>query len=131
MTEFNAMWAYGSHFRAESELLGNIYISYDSGIAVVALTTCQSSRADRRPVDAALKYVGVVRKIIRITYGTYQVNVMRCSWIKPNVVGNRTMRQDEHGFWLVKKDAFQPRSAEPYILPAHASQVCILVHYVR
>lgn len=127
VSEFKAMWAYGNHFRAEMPLSGNTFLSYDFGIAVVARTTCQSSTQDQRPVEADLQYVGIVRKIIRVSYATLRVNVMKCSWIKPNLVGNRTIRQDPHGFWLVKKDAFQPPHEDPYILPAHAAQVSFVL----
>lgn len=123
--EWNAMWAYGNHFRCESKTVGNPHISYDSGIAAVAITTCQSSSRDIRPIETILQYVGVVRGIMRLSYGTLKVNVMTCSWIRPNLVGRPTIRKDPHGFWLVKKGAFQPPNMEPYILPAHAAQVSI------
>jgi hypothetical protein len=34
-----------------------------------------------------------------------------------------TMRVDEYGFWKVKDYAFQNSEVEPYLLPAHATQV--------
>ncbi|KAG0593706.1 hypothetical protein M758_UG012500 [Ceratodon purpureus] len=67
----------------------------------------QDSASDMRPVEANLKYVGILRKITQVDYGVAKFNVLSCSWIKPNVAGNRTMRKDEHGFWLVKNNAFK------------------------
>ena len=121
--EYNAIWAYGNHFRAVNPITGNPYESYDSGVASIQAQTCQSSSRDRNPVNANLNYVGVLQKVLRVEYASLKVNVMKCNWIKPNLVGQATMRLDEHGFWLVKHGAFQPHSAEPYVLPAHVSQV--------
>ena len=123
VVEYNGLNAYGNHFRIEGEVIGNTHVSYDSGVAAVATTTCQSSASDRRPVDAALKYIGVLRKIMVVAYGPLKMNVMKCTWTKPNLVGHCTIKQDSYGFWLVKRDAFLHQNAEPYILPAHASQV--------
>jgi hypothetical protein len=121
--EFSAMWAFGNYYRTQDVFVGNPYISYDSSEACVAKVSCHSSTRDRRPLDSRLKYVGVLRNILRVDYAVLKINIMECSWIKPNLAGNRTIFQDAHGFWLVKKDAFQSSMEEPYILPVHASQV--------
>ena len=123
ITKYKRMWAYGNHFRAEDPIRGNTYLTYDSGIACVAATECQSSAADRRPVEAKLKYVWVLRNIIQVNYVYLKINVMVCSSIKPNVAGNPTIKQDDHGFWLIRKGAYQGPREEPYLLPVHASQV--------
>lgn len=128
VTEHHRIWAYGNHFRTEDSILGNTYLSFDSGVACVAATQCQASPADIRLVEAQLKYVGILRKILQLNYVYRKVNVFECSWIKPNILGNQTIKQDSHGFWLVKKGAFQGPRAEPYILPAHASQVIFTSH---
>ena len=61
-----------------------------------------------------MKYVGIVRNIIKVDYATLKVNVMKCHWIKPNIVRpNRTVHQDEHGFWLIKDTEFQSHDTEP------------------
>ena len=124
--EYRGMSAYANHYRIEDPVEGNPYKTYDSGVACIASTLCQFSATDRRPVQANLKYVGVLRKIIRLNYRVLQINVMSCDWIKPNVASNPTMRKDAHGFWLVKRGAYQRANAEPYILPVHASQVISL-----
>ncbi|KAG0573946.1 hypothetical protein KC19_VG223900 [Ceratodon purpureus] len=117
------MYAYANHYRTEDPVEGNPYVTYDSGVACIATTTCRYSATDRRPVQADLKYVGVLRKIIRLDYSVIQINVMSCDCIKPNIVGNPSMRQDPHGFWLIRTGDFQRGNSEPYILPVHASQV--------
>ena len=42
------------------------------------------------------------------------------------------MKQDSHGFWLIKHGAFEGRKRDPYIFPIHVSQMrmistCILL----
>lgn len=123
--EHRGMWAYGNHYRIEDTLQGNPYLTFDSGVACLATTLCQHSPRDLRPVEAELKYVGILRRIIRVDYVHLKINVMECSWIKPNIAGLRTIKQDEHGFWLIKKDAYQGGNANPYVLPVHTSQVFV------
>ena len=102
-TEYPALWAYGSCYRYVDEVIGLTQVSFDSGVACVTSQTCCASVADRSPIEAALKYVGVVRNIIKVDYTALKVNIMKCQWIKHNLVGsNRTMRRDEHGFWFKK-----------------------------
>ena len=124
--EYRSMSAYGNHFRVEDPAQGNPYRTFDSGVACIGVTVCQNSASDRRPVEAHLKYVGIVRNIIQVDYDVLKVNVLSCSWIKPDVAANSTMKQDEHGFWLIKNDAFLRAHVDPYIFPAQASQVFYL-----
>ena len=117
-----SMYAYGSHFCVDDEN-GRNSVSYDSGVACIATQTCRSSRADRHPVEASLQYVGILKDIFRVDYGHIQYNVLKCSWIRPDVQGNRTVREDDHGFWSVKFAARQVPAVEPYLMPVHAKQV--------
>ena len=130
VVEYSAMHAYGNHYRCESVLYGNRHLSYDLGIAYIAQTTCRASSRDRSPVQADLKFVGVLRNIIQVSYGSITFNVMKCAWIQPNLVGRATMRVDEHRFLLIKRSALKEDSPDPYIMPAHASQVTTLQHRV-
>ena len=123
VNEHKRMTAYGNHYRTEDSITGNPFETFDSGVACVAATLCQASALDQRPVEADLKYVGILRRIIQVNYVVLQINVMECSWIKPNLAGNATIKQDESGFWMFKKGAFQGPRGEPYILPIHVSQV--------
>lgn len=117
-----SMYAYGFHFRVDDES-GPSHVSYDSGIACIATQTCRSSRADRHPVEAALKYVGILKDIIHVEYGHIRYVVLKCSWIKPHVEGSPTIRVDKHGFWSVRFSARQVPSIEPYVMPSHVRQV--------
>ena len=127
-TEYHAMWVYGSHYRCMDEVIGLTHVSFDSRVACVASQTCRASLVDKSLVEAALKYIGIVRNIIKVDYTTLKVNIMKYQWIKPNLVGsNRTMRQDEHGFWLIKDGKFQSHDTKPYIMLGHATQVLWLL----
>jgi hypothetical protein len=121
--EYPSMWVYGNHFCCEHPLHGAMHVSYDSGVTCIMNQCCQSSQQDRHPVDASLKYVGVLRSIIRIEYVSTKVNVMKCVWVRPDVVGNCKIKKDEHGFWLVKLGALQEEEEEPYVFPHQVSQV--------
>lgn len=123
VTEYPSMFAYGNHYRCEDPLLGSTHVSYDSGVASIINQRCRASVNDRNEIDADLKYVGVLRKIMRVVYASLKMNIMKCSWVKPNLVGNPTMRVDEHGFWLARVGVFQQEDVEPYIFPEQASQV--------
>jgi hypothetical protein len=123
VTEYPSMWAYGNHFRCENALVGSAHVSFDSGVACIGDQRCQSSGHDRNPVDATLKFVGVLRNIIRVEYASTKINVFKCAWVRPDVVGNRKLRKDEHGFWLVKFGALREESVEPYVFPHQVSQV--------
>ena len=120
----NSMWAYGYHFRAEDEAARQ-YVSFDAGVAAIITQTCRSSRADRHPIEAQLQYVGIIKDILRVDYGHLKFNVLRCSWIKPDLAGEPTIKQDRDGFWLVKHGARQSPEVEPYLMPAHARQVLL------
>ena len=119
---YNSMWAYGYHLRTDDEQ-GRAHVSFDSGVAAIITQECRSSRADQHPVEAWLKYVGIIKDIVQLDYGLHKYTVRRCSWVKPNQEGASTMRRDNHGFWSLKFDARQSHDIEPYILPAHVQQV--------
>jgi hypothetical protein len=74
-------------------------------------------------VEAHLKYVGVLRKIMSVDFSSLKVNILKCQWYQPDLMGRPTMRVDEYGFWKLKENTFQEVKNEPYLLPAHASQV--------
>ena len=75
-------------------------------------------------MDAKLPYVRILKKIVVVTYQTIPRTLMKCSRIRPNLAGNRTVKQDEYGFWLVKFDARQDENREnPYVFSYSVSQV--------
>ena len=118
---YTSMWAYGYHIRADDET-GSSHVSFDAGVAAVIMQECRSSRADRNPVDAELTYVGIVHDILVVNYGIREYNVLKCSWIRPNLEGAPTIRRDAHGFWSVKYNARQRQEVEPYVMPNHVQQ---------
>ena len=118
----NSMRAYGYHFRADDER-GRAHVSFDAGVAAIITQTCRSSRADMNPVEAELQYIGVINDIVMVDYGHLKFNVFKCSWIKPQLEGIRTIKQDKDGFWSVKYNTRQVPATEPYIMPSHARQV--------
>ena len=125
----NSMWAYGYHFRTDSEN-GRQNISFDAGVAAIITQTCRSSTADMNPVEADLQYVGIIKDIVHVDYGHLDFKVLRCSWIKPDLAGEPTIKQDRDGFWLVKYGARQSPEVEPYLMPAHARQVWLVQTHV-
>ena len=122
ITHYTAMYAYGNHFRVDDER-GTSHVLFDSGVVAIITQECRSLRADQSPIHASLQYVDVIKDIFRVDYGHIFFNVIRCSWIKPNMDGNATVREDEHGFWSVKFNARQSAGLEPYMFPCDVSQV--------
>ena len=62
-------------------------MSVNSGVASIVSQTYRSSIKDRNPVEALLMYVVVVWNIIKVAYACIKVVVMKCQWIKPNLIG--------------------------------------------
>ena len=122
ITHYTTMYAYDNHFRVDDER-GTSHVSFDSGVATIITQECRSSRVDQSPIHASLQYVGVIKDIFRVDYRHIFFNVFRCSWIKPNMDGNATIREDEHGFWSIKFNARQPAGLESYIFPCDVSQI--------
>ena len=81
----NSMWAYGYHFRADDER-GRAHVSFDADVAASIMQTCHSSRANMNHVEAQLQYVGVINDIVIVDYGHLKFNVLKCSWIRPQLV---------------------------------------------
>ena len=126
------MWSYGYHFCTEGDG-GSNYVSFDSGVAAIITQECRSSKADQNPVEADLLYVGIISDILRVDYGHVKLNVLKCSWIKPHLEGERTIKQDVDGFWMVKYAPRQPAGVEPYIMPSNPRQVffvCLVFQYM-
>ena len=122
--EYNSIWAYGNHYRC---LLDNESITnemFDSGIFVISPQRCRASLHDTNVIDAELPYVDILKKIIVVNYHTIPRTILKCSWIRPNLARNSTIKQDKYGFWLVKFDARQDLVREnPYVFPYSISQV--------
>jgi hypothetical protein len=121
--EYPAMWAYGNHFRSEPAE-GETHAYFDAGVAVVSITPYRARASDRNVVEAKLKWVGVLKHIFVVQYAAHKRTIMRCAWVRPNLMGQaRTMKRDLHGFWTVKYDARLGRGQEDYVFPNTVSQV--------
>ena len=122
--EYPAMWAYGNHYRCLPEEESTTHETFDSGVFVMSPQGCRASAQDTNIVEADLPYIGILKKIVVVTYITLRMTVMKCSWIRPNLGRNPTVRQDDHGFWMVKSGARQdPHRENPYVFPYSVSQV--------
>ena len=128
--EYASMWAYGSHYRCLPDDESVTNETFDSGVFVMSPQGCRSSTQDTNVVDADLPYFGLLKKIIVVTYSTRTRTVMKCSWIKPNLAGHPSVRQDDYGFWLAKYKVRQDANREnPYVFPYSVSQVLFLSFY--
>lgn len=122
--EYNSMYAYGDHYRCANVDDEDLHVTFDSGVTAIFTQMCRSSARDPHPVEALLKYVGIVQGIMVVQYGPLERTVMRCSWIRPNLHGTPTMKKDRNGLWLVKFWSRELQEREPYVFPANVNQVC-------
>jgi hypothetical protein len=73
---------------------------------------------------ANLHYVGMLNKIIVMSYMGQRVTLMKCSWIPIHKQGNVvTMRQDEHGFCVMNHGRQVNVNLKSYVIPIVVSQV--------
>ncbi|KAG0596932.1 hypothetical protein M758_UG296900 [Ceratodon purpureus] len=118
------MWAYGNHYRCLLDDESVSYETFDSGVFVMFPQGCRASPQDRNVVAAELPYIGLVKKIVSVHYAAKSRTILKCSWIRPNLARNPTVRQDEHGFWLVKYGSRQdPVRDNLFVFPYSVSQV--------
>lgn len=126
-TESNSMWAYGNHYRYLPDDEFVTYESFDYGVFVMSPQGFRASPQDSNVVAADLPYIGLVKRIIQVMYITTPRIIMKCSWIRPNLARNPTVKQDELGFWLIKYASRQdPMRENPYVFPYSVSQVSFL-----
>jgi hypothetical protein len=63
------MWAYGNQYRVEDET-NDCHTTYDNGIASIFIQGSHSSTQDRNVVMATLRYVGILKEILVVSYAT-------------------------------------------------------------
>ena len=109
---FTSMWAYGAHYTCSTEDTPTT-VAYDCGIAAIPPTpTCTE-------ID-----VGILRRIILVTYMGLNCVVMEGSWIKTVDQGRRVVKKDPQGFWVVHFASREVREKDnPYVFPGTVSQV--------
>jgi hypothetical protein len=131
---YRSMWAFGNHYRVQK---GNMlhHGTYDSGVATMF---SQARRGSSNPEAfvSELKYVGVLRDILLVTYCTNRRVVFCAAWAAANARGAGSVRQDAYGFWLVNFDRLDDHCPEPYTFPGQVSQVinlpfCFSLFYIQ
>lgn len=123
---FSSMISFGSHYRVDMEEGGPRHVTYDSGVAELAALApapCSSSNA----VQVELVRVGVLKNILVLNYGPLNIVLMVVSWVAKHTDEQPRLRRDAHGFWLANMLARPRDTANPYLLPALASQVKYLL----
>ncbi len=100
-----------------------MHLTYDFGVACIFRQAKCSSTNHENMVMANSNYVGVLKEIFVMDYSQLLLVLFRCSWIPTNTRGNATIRQDEHGFWVVNFTCWLPPMVEPYVFLAIANQV--------
>jgi hypothetical protein len=109
---FNAMWAYGCHYRCDDER-GPSHITYDSGIA------CISNSSTNTVLDC-----GILKSIVVVQYAAPNICFMKGSWFLPVEDEQRTIKKDTMGFWTLKRNAKCNQARHnPYVFPSAVSQV--------
>ncbi|MCO5550033.1 hypothetical protein L7F22_003510 [Adiantum nelumboides] len=87
----------------------------------------QQSRASARDtylIEEELGYVGTIAGIYELDYRVYKRVVLKVDWFRADYKGARaTMRQECSGFWSVDSSKPLRITQEPYILPAHYSDL--------
>jgi hypothetical protein len=111
-----SMWAYGNHYRMEDETC-DCHTTYDSGIACIFIQGSRSSARDRNVVMATLRYVGVLKEILVVSYATMKQILFRASWIPSNLQRVQTIRQDQYGFWLINYARRLPKNSTTICFP--------------
>ena len=106
------MWAYGAHYTCSTEDSPTT-VAYDCGIAAIPPTPACTE------ID-----VGILRKIILVTYMGLNCVVMEGSWVKTVDEGRRVVKKDQEGFWTVHFASREVRVKDnPYVFPGSVSQV--------
>jgi hypothetical protein len=98
--------------------IGDCHMTYDNGIACIFIQGSRSFARDCNVITTNLYYVGVLKKILVVSYATMK-NILFCaSWIPSNLRGVQTIRQDQGGFWLVNYARKLPKHSQPFVFPS-------------
>lgn len=121
---FSRMWAYGNHYRTDNEQHSKRYSTYDSAICTIFTETVEGVDGDSGLAEATLKYVGILKDILMVSFGALKVTLMRASWIPMhNNSATPSRIRDQYGFFLVKHERRLPAMEGPYVFPSQVSQV--------
>lgn len=117
---YQAMWAYGNHFRVLNEGDEHGFVTQDYGIASIFGAEDGQS--------AGVSMVGVLKEIIVVRYSAQRRVVFRGSWIRNDPGPHSSTKVDQYGFTMVRFNDRIPRNMEPYVLPATVRQVLKPAH---
>lgn len=120
---FGACVAYGNHYKVAAGDVEGDFITFDSGIALIALQGLPTPTTNRNIIKAHLLYVGILREMIKLRYNTTPIVIFKCNWIPPNGTGNISIRRDQYGFWFANFSMRQSPNSQPYTFPTHVKQV--------
>lgn len=119
---FKSMTSFGSHYRVDLEESRMQHVTYDSGVAELRAVVA-GANVSQCGGAVELVRVGVLKDILVVAYGNFNVVLMVVSWVAKDMEFQPRMQRDAHGFWLANMAAVPRDIAEPYLLPALASQV--------
>lgn len=112
---YQAMWAYGNHFRVANEGEESAFVTQDYGIA--SIFGAEEGRS------AGVSMVSVLKEIIVVRYSAQRRVVFRGSWIRNDSGPRSSTKIDQYGFTVVRFNDRIAREREPYVLPATVRQV--------
>jgi hypothetical protein len=90
---FQSMWAYGAHYRCDTEEDGPANVTFDSGIAHITEEMLNSK------ID-----VGILKCILMVTFGSMNCVVIEGSWVAQEHEHCTNVKKDKYGFWTVGFD---------------------------
>ena len=112
---YQAMWAYGNHYRVENTGVEGGFVTQDYGIA--SIFGAEDGRS------AGVSMVGVSKEIIVVRYSAQRRVVFHGSWIRNDPGPRSSTKIDQYGFTVVRFNDRVARHLEPYVLPATVRQI--------
>ena len=119
---YQQMWAYGNHYRVETEGVAGGFVTQDYGIA--SIFGAEEGRS------AGVSMVGILKEIIVVRYSAQRRVVFRESWIRNDPGPQSSTKIDQYGLTVVRFNDRVARNREPYVLPATVRQVLQVVNIV-
>lgn len=116
---YQAMWAYGNHYRVATDEDSSGFVTQDYGIA--SIFGAEEGRS------AGVTMVRVLKEIIVVRYSAQRRVVFRGSWIRNDPGPRASTKLDKYGFTIVRFADRIARDREPYVLPATVRQVLHVV----
>ena len=119
---FRSMTSFCSHFNVEVVAGNAQHVTYDCGVAELH-AHIRGKNTEHRGTLVELVRVSVLKDIIVLNYGPFNIVVMVVSWVAKDTSSQPRMRRDAHGFWMANLATLSRVTSQPYLLPVLASQV--------